>query len=93
MTLLRRPLYQRNEGADEELWRLAFDTDSSRLFVERETRRGDMRGAGYATSIEKIDIASFLRERGPGQQELTRLLTGLFEEPREAGRDFGSVAA
>jgi hypothetical protein len=93
MSLLRRPLYQRNEGADEDLWRLAFDTDSNRLFVEHETRRGDMRGSGYATSIDEIELAAFLGEHGPGQQELTRLLKGLFEDRQGAERVFGDVAA
>jgi ABC-type transport system involved in cytochrome bd biosynthesis fused ATPase/permease subunit len=93
MSLLRRPLYQRNEGADEDLWRLVFDTDTNRLFVEYENKRGDMRGSGYATSIEEIDSAAFLGERGPGQQELTRLLKGLFEDRQGAERVFGHVAA
>lgn len=93
MSLSRRPLYQRNEGADEDVWRLAFDTDSNRLFVEHEKKRGDMRGAGYTTSIEEIDLAVFLGERGPGQQELTRLLKGLFEDRQGAERVFGDAAA
>ena len=93
MSLLRKPLYQRNEGADEDLWRLAFDTDTNRLFVEHENKRGDMRGAGYATSIDEIDLAVFFGERGPGQRELTRLLKGLFEDRQGAERVFGDVAA
>ena len=94
MSLLRRPLYQRNEGADQDLWRLVFDTDTNRLFVEHEKKRGDMRGAGDAVSIEEIDLAGFLGERGPGQQELTRLLLkGLFEDRQGAERVFGHVAA
>ena len=44
MPLLRKPLYQRSEGADDDRWRLAFDTDTRRLFVEHEQTRGDMRG-------------------------------------------------
>jgi hypothetical protein len=61
MPLLRKPLYQRSEGADEDRWRLVFDTDASRLFVEHEKTRGDMRGSGYGTDIDELDVATFLR--------------------------------
>ena len=69
---------------DEDRWCLVFDTDASRLFVEHEQRRGDMRGRGYGTDIDEIDVTEFLHERGPGHDELIRLLSGLFEEQREA---------
>lgn len=84
MPLLRKPLYQRSEGRDEERWRLAFDTDTRRLFVEHETTRGDMRGSGYSTNTDEIDVADFLRESGEGQSELVRLLGVLFEDCDEA---------
>jgi hypothetical protein len=58
MPQLRKPLYQRSEGADEDCWRLVFDTDSSRLFVEHESIRGDMRGSGYATDTDEINAAA-----------------------------------
>jgi hypothetical protein len=83
MPLLRRPLYQRSEGADEDRWRLAFDTDTNRLFVEHEARRGDTRGSGYGTNIDEIDVAAFLTARGQGQHELARLLETLFEDREE----------
>jgi hypothetical protein len=92
MSVLRRPLYQRNEGADEDVWRLVFDTDTNRLFVEHEQQRGDMRGFGYATGTDEIELAAFLSEQGHGQQELVRILRDLFEG-QDAGRAFGSVAA
>ena len=78
MPLLRKPLYQRSEGADDDRWRLAFDTDSRRLFVEHEQTRGDMRGWGYATMTDEIDLAAFLRDDGEAQRELVRLLGALF---------------
>jgi hypothetical protein len=86
MPLLRKPLYQRSEGADEDRWRLVFDTDASRLFVEHEKTRGDMRGSGYNTDIDELDIASFLGERGQGQRELVQLLGTLFEDRKESAQ-------
>ena len=85
MPLLRKPLYQRSEGADEDRWRLAFDTDTHRLFVEHEKTRGDMHGSGYGTDIDEIDIAAFLNQPGQGQRELAQLLGTLFED-HEAAR-------
>jgi hypothetical protein len=86
MPLLRRPLYQRTEGADEDRWRLAFDTDTNRLFVEHEKTRGDMRGSGYGTYTDEMDVAAFLNERGQGQHELMQLLGTLFEDRNNAPR-------
>jgi hypothetical protein len=80
MPHLRRPLYQRSEGADEDRWRLVFDTDTNRLFVEHEKQRGDMRGSGYGISTDEIDLAAFLNESGPGQRQLVQLLRTLFED-------------
>ena len=84
MPLLRKPFFQRNEGADEDRWRLAFDTDTSRLFVEHEKTRGDMRGSGYSIQTDEIEMAAFLGEHGEGQHELTQLLGILFEDGRDA---------
>jgi hypothetical protein len=86
MPLLRKPLYQRSEGTDEDRWRLVFDTDANRLFVEHEKTRGDMRGSGYGTDIDEMDVAAFLSERGQGQHELVQLLGTLFEDRKEAAR-------
>jgi hypothetical protein len=83
MPQLTRPLYQRSEGGDEDRWRLVFDTDAKRLFVEHEKRRGDTRGAGYATGTEEIDVAAFLSQSGQGQRELVQLLRTLFEDRGE----------
>lgn len=83
MPLLRKPLYQRNEGADEDRWRLVFDTDTRRLFVEHEQTRGDMRGYGYATVTDEIDLDTFLRDDGDAQRELVHLLGVLFADHDE----------
>jgi hypothetical protein len=93
MPLLRRPLYQRSEGVDEDQWRLVFDTAANRLFVEHEKKRGDMRGFGYGISTDQIDIAAFLDEPGPGQQELVRLLRTLFEDRNDAQPQTANAAA
>jgi hypothetical protein len=66
MPRLTKPLYQRSEGADDDRWLLVPDTDAGRLFVEHVTTRGDMRGRGYATATDEIEIGAFLRESGPG---------------------------
>jgi hypothetical protein len=86
MPLLRKPLYQRSEGADEDRWRLAFDTETHRLFVEHEKTRGDFRGSGYASETDEMDVADYLGESGRGQHELVRVLGALFEEREDASR-------
>jgi hypothetical protein len=80
MPRLTKPLYQRNDGPDEDRWRLAFDTETHRLFVEHEKTRGDMRGFGYATETSDIELADYLGGEGQGQHELVRLLGALFAE-------------
>jgi hypothetical protein len=80
MTRLTKPLYQINDGSDEDRWHLAFDTETRRLFVEHEMTRGDMRGRGYSIETDEIEVADYLAENGPGQDELARLLGALFAE-------------
>jgi hypothetical protein len=86
MPLLKKPLYQRSEGTDEDRWRLVFDTGANRLFVEHEKTCGDMRGSGYGTDIDEMDVAAFLNQHGQGQHELVQLLGTLFEDRQEAAR-------
>jgi hypothetical protein len=83
MPVLVKPLYQRSEGRDDERWCLVLDTDANRLFVEHEQTRGDTHGRGYATDIDEIEVTDFLNARGPGHQELMRLLSRVFEDQRE----------
>jgi hypothetical protein len=80
MPRLTKPLYQINNGPDEDRWLLAFDTDTRRLFVEHEKTRGDTRGRGYSIEIDELEVADYLGENGPGQDELVRLLGALFAE-------------
>jgi hypothetical protein len=86
MSLLRRPLYQRSEGADEDRWRLALDTETSRLFVEHEKRRGDFRGAGYAVETDEIELTEFLNQPGQGREQLVKLLETLFADEGDVSR-------
>jgi hypothetical protein len=86
MPWLRKPLYQRDEGSDQDRWGLVFDTDANRLFVEHERMRGDMRGSGYGIDIREMDVADFLKEPGPGQHQLVQLLGNLFEDHTEGPR-------
>jgi hypothetical protein len=67
MPVWRTPLYQRSDGADEDRWRLAFDTDAKRLFIEYEWKRGYAGGAGFSSGTDERGIAEFLNE--PGQEE------------------------
>jgi hypothetical protein len=90
MSLLRRPLYQRSEGADEDRWRLALDTETSRLFVEHEKQRGDFRGAGYAVETDEIELAEFLKQPSQERDQLVKLLERLFAQDRDVSQ---SVAA
>ncbi len=90
MPLLRQPLYQRAEGADDDRWRLVLDTETPRLFVEHEATRGDMRGFGYSTFTDDIELAAFLGGHGatqdgydphaPARQALVELLGRLFDD-------------
>ena len=80
MPRLTKPLYQINDGRDEDRWRLEFDSDTRRLFVEHEKTRGDTRGRGYSIETDELEIADYLAENGPGAHELARLLGALFAE-------------
>jgi hypothetical protein len=72
---------------DEDWWRLVFDTDAKRLYVEHEWAHLDVRRGGPADNgTAEIEIPAFLRGGGQGeaQRELYRLLTELFEGQRDA---------
>jgi hypothetical protein len=85
MAFLRRELYRQTTGPDitrSERWALVFDTDSKRLYVERDEARMEARLDGsvdFRTS--RMDIAEYLLCGGQtaGHRELWRLLRTLFE--------------
>lgn len=87
MALLKRELYRQVEGSyvtHADRCCLVFDTDSKKLYVERETAHleAGTGGAGdYRTAT--MDIADYLTQGGQtaGHRELWRLLRTLFDEP------------
>jgi hypothetical protein len=84
MTVLKRELSKRRAGPvlnDEDWWRLVFDTETKRLYVEHEWEYVDVRRGGKADSGRlEIDLAAFLNEsrQGPAQRELLGLISSLF---------------
>lgn len=87
MVLLKRELYRRATGPvmnEEDWWRLVFDQDAKRIYVEHEWDNVNVRGGGQVRQgTAEIDINSFLNEgrEGPQHRELFRLLTDLFDNP------------
>ena len=90
MPLLKRDLHRTAKGpviSGEDRWRLVFDTDAKRLYVEHVWEHVDVR-RGVATSKGRaeVDVGSFLKQpgQGPAQRELLRLLSGLFGDKPDA---------
>ena len=86
MALLIRELQRSAKGPvanDEDWWRLVFDTDTKRLYIEHEWQHTAMRGAGRSDSgKEQIEISEYLTQAGQptGHRELWRLIQTLFRE-------------
>ncbi len=86
MALLKRELYRQVNGPEithADRCCLVFDTDSKKLYVEREIARleASIGGTvGYDTT--PMDIADYLTQGGQtaGHRELWRLLRTLFDE-------------
>ena len=86
MALLKRDLYRQVKGPEitqADRCTLVFDTDSKRLYVEREGAQFDASSPGtfdYRTTT--MDIADYLNQGGQttGHRELWRLLRTLFKE-------------
>ena len=87
MPLMKRELSKRARGPvlnDEDWWRLVFDTDTKRLYVEHEWAHLDVRKGGAADGgVAEFDVAEFLNASGQGAAhgELLRLIASLFENP------------
>ncbi|MBA9071030.1 hypothetical protein FHR71_004807 [Methylobacterium sp. RAS18] len=88
MALLVRELQRSAKGPvenDEDWWRLVFDTDTKRLYVEHEWKHTDVRGAGRSNQgKEQLEIPEYLLQAGQttGHRELWRLIRTLFAEAR-----------
>jgi hypothetical protein len=86
MALLKRDLYCQVKGPEithADRSTLVFDTDSKRLYVEREITHLETNVGGaidYQTAA--MDIADYLKQGGQtaGHRELWRLLKTLFTE-------------
>lgn len=86
MALLKRDLYRQVKGPEithADRCTLVFDTDSKRLYVEREIVHLEANIVGaidYHTA--EMDIADYLKQGGQtaGHRELWRLLKTLFKE-------------
>jgi hypothetical protein len=86
MALLKRELYRQVNGPEithADRCSLVFDTDSKRLYVEREIAHLEASIGGtvdYQTAT--MDIADYLMQGGQtaGHRELWRLLRTLFDE-------------
>jgi hypothetical protein len=86
MALLKRELYRQVKGPEvthADRGTLVFDTDSKRLYVEREVAHLEANVGGavdYQTAT--MDIADYLKQGGQtaGHRELWRLLRSLFKE-------------
>jgi hypothetical protein len=90
MPVLKRELHQTAKGpamSGEDRWRLVFDTDSKRLYVEHVWEHVDpRRGGAVSTGRAEADVVTFLKQpgQGPAHRELLRLLSGLFGDKPNA---------
>ena len=86
MALLIRELQRSAKGPvanDEDWWRLVFDTDTKRLYVEHEWQHTEVRGGARSDQgKEPIEIPEYLTQAGQtaGHRELWRLIQTLFRE-------------
>ena len=90
MPLMKRELARRTTGPvsnDEDWWRLVFDTDAGRLYVEHEWTSLERRQGEAEGRTGAMDIAEYLMQSGQtaGHRELWRLLQTLFKETRDPG--------
>jgi hypothetical protein len=86
MALLKRELYRQVKGPEitrADRCTLVFDTDSKRLYVEREVAQLETTVGGTVEfKTVAMDVADYLTQGGQtaGHRELWRLLRTLFDE-------------
>ncbi len=81
MAKLTRQLLKLAKGGNEEWWRLVFDTEAQRLYIEHEWSHTDAwRASRSKSGTAEFDINRFLAEgEAPAQAELQRIIESLFE--------------
>ncbi len=87
MAQLTRLLHERVKGPhkeNKECWRLAFDTEAKRLYIEHEWSHADMwRDARSNSGSVEFEINAFLAEgEEPAQAELMQVIESLFKKER-----------
>ena len=85
MAKLTRQLHERISGDNTEnkdWWRLVFDTEAQRLYIEHEWRHTDAwRAARSNNGTAEFDINGFLAEgEAQAQAELLRIIESLFKK-------------
>jgi hypothetical protein len=85
MAKLTRQLHERISGDNKEnkdWWRLVFDTEAKRFYVEHEWSHTDAwRAARSNNGTAEFDINGFLAEgEAPAQAELLRIIESVFEK-------------
>ena len=81
LTRLLHEVVRGTQKENKEWWRLAFDTEAQRLYVEHEWCHTDMwRVSRSNAGTTEFDINGFLAEgEAPAQAELMRIIESLFE--------------
>jgi hypothetical protein len=85
MAKLTRQLHERISGDNTEnkdWWRLVFDTEAKRFYIEHEWSHTDAwRAARSNNGTADFDINGFLAEgEAPAQAELLRIIESLFKK-------------
>ena len=86
MALLKRILHNRSKGSmnqDEDWWRIVFDTESKRLYVEHEWEHLDpYKGGNGDCGTREFEISDFLLgdQRVDAKAELETIISSMFEQ-------------
>ena len=91
MAQLTRLLHEVVRGThkeNKEWWRLAFDTEARRLYIEHEWSHADIwRDSRSNSGIVEFEINAFLAEgEEPAQGELMQVIKSLFKKERRLPR-------
>jgi hypothetical protein len=84
MMLLRRPLYQRTEGADDDRWLLVFDTDAKPVIVEQRKQARRHAWVRLRIKTEETELAAFVETSE--QHKFFQLLSRVFGARKDSAR-------